>query len=99
RWSSSFRPPRVRSDRRANRRTPRFPIPAGTARRATRSERANDPESDAALPAGIVGGDEIAVGGPADRRIVRPRAAPQDPLAVGRARQIGAAVRRGVRVI
>src|SRR5690348_16076768 len=33
-------------------------------RLATRSERANDPESDAALPAGIVGDDEIAVGGP-----------------------------------
>src|ERR1700735_173795 len=82
-----------------DRRTPCPPIPAGSQRRrATRSEHANHPETNAALPSGVIGRNEIAVGGTTDRRIVRPRTAPQHPQVAGR-RKVGAAVCRGVRIV
>jgi hypothetical protein len=51
------------------------------------------PHADATLPTRIVGRDLVAVGRAADRRIMRPRPAAQDPIAV-RPQQNGAAVGR-----
>src|SRR3984893_12772695 len=59
----------------------------------------NHPEADAALPAREVGGNVVAVGRAADGRVVRPRAAAQDPLAVGRSREVGAAVHRDICIV
>src|SRR5438046_2167330 len=56
-------------------------------------------ETDAALPAREIGGNAVAVGRAADRRVVRPRAAAQYPLATRGAREVGAAVHGDVGII
>src|SRR5207244_3876634 len=61
--------------------------------------RANDPDADAALPAREAWRNAVAVGRAADRRVVRPRAAAQYPLAVRGPREAGAAVPRDVGIV
>jgi hypothetical protein len=56
------------------------------------SNRTNNSDADAALPTGEAWGDAVAIGRAADRRVVRPRAAAQYPLAVREPREAGTAV-------